>query len=72
MKDVYKGVVKNAQYDEVPVYKIDGRTFEGKLKACRYLQESGNFTLKESLQYLHLLEQDSSQSSPVSSQERLI
>lgn len=41
MKDVYKGVVKNAQYDEVPVYKIDGRTDDTTrdckpcAKACR-------------------------------------
>ena len=58
MKDVYKGVVKNSQYDEVPVYEIDGRTVEGKLKACRFLQNTANFTLNESLQYLLLLEQD--------------
>lgn len=72
MKDVYKGTVKTPQYEEVPVYEIDGLPFEGKLRACRFLQTNAEFTLQEALQYLRLLEQDSSQSSPVSSQERLI
>lgn len=72
MKDAYKGTVKTPQYEEVPVYEIDGRTFEGKLRACRFLQARADFTLKESLQYLRLLEQDSPHFSPVSSQERFI
>lgn len=72
MKDVYKGTVKTPQYEEVPVYEIDGRPFEGKLKACRFLQTNAKFTLQEALQYLVLLEQDSPQFSPVSSQERFI
>lgn len=45
MKDVYKGTVKTPQYEEVPVYEIDGRPFEGKLKACRFLQTSAEFTI---------------------------
>jgi len=72
MKDVYKGTVKTPQYEEVPVYEINRRTFEGKLKACRFLQTSAKFTLQEALQYLGLLEQDSPQFSPVNSQERFI
>jgi hypothetical protein len=72
MKDSYKGTVKTPQYEEVPVYEIDGLPFEGKLKACRFLQTNAEFTLQEALQYLTLLGQDSPQFSPVSPQERFI